>query len=355
MAERVGLTKGTVSRALNGYPDISDRTRHRVARAAEEMGYRPLAHAQAIRTGRVRSIGLVLQVNEHDAHGPFLTEFLAGVTRAASAENWTLAVSTADSDRDMIETIERLVNERKADGFILPRTRSDDPRVTYLREHGVPFILFGRTRVPAGCAWFDILGEHAMRDAVVRLYRLGHRAIAFVNAGEEYNFTRLRHQGYLDGLAQVGLHPREEYVRGNVRKSEDGRRATESLLRLPVPPTGIVFATDEGALGAYNAARSLGLEIGRDVSVIAYDGIPEGKYAQPRLTTFSVDTRAAGASLASMLIQRIRGAAPEDLRQTAPAQLMVRGSDGAPRYGAEELGHRIAGNLNFRKQWEKHK
>src|SRR6056297_4238814 len=87
VARELGLAKGTVSRALDGYPDISDSTRNRVARMADRLGYAPLAHAQAIRTGRVRAIGIVLQIGEHDAQRPFLADFLAGVTTAASREH----------------------------------------------------------------------------------------------------------------------------------------------------------------------------------------------------------------------------------------------------------------------------
>ena len=84
LKNELGLAKGTVSRALNGYPDISESTRQRVKHAAEVMGYSPLSHAQAIRTGVVRSIGLVLQTSEHDGHRPFLASFLAGISEAAS-------------------------------------------------------------------------------------------------------------------------------------------------------------------------------------------------------------------------------------------------------------------------------
>lgn len=343
VAESVGLTKGTVSRALNGYPDISDRTRHRVIRAAEDLGYSPLAHAQAIKTGQVRSIGLVLQVSEHDAHGPFLTDFLAGVTTAASAENWTLSVATASNEEDMIQTIDRLVREQKVDGFILPRTLSQDPRAKHLTELGVPFILFGRIDEVDGCSWFDILGEDAMRQAVLRLNTLGHRRIGFANGGGEYHFAKLREQGYIQGLYEAGLEMDRTLICHNVRMTSDGIAATRSLMRSDVPPTAIIYATDQGALGAYHAAPELGIEIGKDLSVIAYDGIPEGVYASPALTTFSVDMRSAGSTLASLLIRQIRGEAPENLREFAQAQLVVRGSDGPPALSPNALAEKIAG------------
>lgn len=159
LASHLSLTKGTVSRALNGYQDISESTRLRVRRAAEQMNYRPLSYAQAIRTGRGRSIGLVLQVNEHDGHRPFVAEFLAGLSEAASREDWTLTVATAESDEATLRLLDKLSSEHKADGFILPRTKTDDPRVSFLREHGIPFILYGRTENSMGCAWFDIESE----------------------------------------------------------------------------------------------------------------------------------------------------------------------------------------------------
>lgn len=313
-----------------------------MARAAKELGYVPLAQAQAIRTGRVRSIGLVLQISEHDAHGPFLTDFLAGVSAAASAEGWTLAVATANSDSHMIDTLGRMVGERKADGFILQRTLVDDPRVRFLRREDVPFVMFGRTADDTGCAWFDILGEDAMYDAVLRLHGLGHRRIGFVTGGCEYNFCRLRRGGYRKGLDAAGLAYEPDLVREDARLSSDGAAATTALLTRPDPPTAIVYATDEAALGAYQAAAALGLQIGSDLSIIAYDGIPEGIHARPALTTFSVDTRGAGERLAELLIRRIRGEAPEDLRETAHATLVDRGSDGPPRLSSHALAEHVA-------------
>ncbi len=345
VADALGLSKGTVSRALNNYPDISESTRLRVARKAEAMGYRPLAQAQAIRTGRARSVGLVLSVDAENTQKPFLTDFLDGVSRAASAEHWTLTVATATSQQAGLETIHRLVEERKADGFILPRTRIHDPRVALCKELSVPFVLYGRVADPQGCAWFDIRGEAAMRKAVLRLAAAGHRRIAFVNGGEEYNYSVLRLAGYRRGLAEARLDDTPELIRTGAMTQEAGEAAAEALLGLPRPPTAIIFALDAAALGAFRTARRLGLEIGRELSIIAYDGIPEGAFAAPGLTTFGVDARRAGIRLTEMLIARIRGAAPESLRELADATLVVRGSDGPPQLGSEELARKIrAGN-----------
>ena len=330
LSRELGLTKGTVSRALNGYDDISESTRTRVARAAERMGYRPLAQAQAIRTGMARALGLVLNAGPDNTHKPFLTDFLDGISRAASEEGWSLSIATALDEQDEVATIARLVAEHKVDGFILPRTRVSDPRIDLLRDLEVPFVLYGRTGDTEGCAWHDISGEDAMRDAVLRLHGLGHVRIGFVNGDSGFNYAPLRRDGYLAGLAEAGLPHDPDLVRSGAITPQQGMARGGQLLDLPNPPTAIVCALDRAALGVYRAAEARGLRIGRDLSVIAYDGIPEAATATPPLTTFAVDTRAAGARLAKLLFARIRGADLNHLREVVPAHLIARGSDGPP-------------------------
>ncbi|AHM02691.1 transcriptional regulator, LacI family [Roseibacterium elongatum DSM 19469] len=327
LAAELGLAKGTVSRALNGYPDIAEATRLRVARAAERMGYRPLAQAQAIRTGRARSLGLVLNAGRADAHKPFLTDFLDGISRGASEENWTLTVATALDEEDEVATLDRLVDEHKVDGFILPRTKRHDPRIALLRRRAMPFVLYGRTGEPEGCAWFDISGEDAMAGAVARLARRGHRRIGFLGGHPDFNFTHLRRDGYLAGLTAAGLPHDPDLIQEGIFTVPEAEVAALRLLDLPDAPSAIVCALDLAAMGLYRAAPRAGRQIGRDLAVISYDGIPEAATLDPPLTTYVVDTRAAGRRLAQMLLARIRGTAPEALREIVPARLIPRGSD----------------------------
>ena len=120
-----------------------------------------------------------------------------------------------------------------------------------------------------------------------------------------------------------------------------GRVATIKLLGMPLPPTAIVYATDATALGAYEAASELNLKIGKEISIIAYDGLPEGAYVKPALTTFKVDTAKAGARLTALLIERIRGTKAEELRETDSAVFRPGASEGPPLLSSRELAHRI--------------
>ena len=328
MAEALGLTKSTVSRALNGYADISEATQLRVKRMAEQLNYQPLSHAQAIKTGRARSLGLVLQLSDHDAHRPFLAEFLAGVSNGASAEGYTLTVASADDDAHMIATFQSLIADRKADGFILPRAMVQDIRVALLRDADVPFILFGRQDDDAGCCWHDICGENAMRDAVLYLAGLGHTRIGFINGGLIYNYAGLRRVGFEAGMAAANLKLDANLIIEDVVTMEKGRAAGKQLLNEPDRPTAIVCAVDRAALGVYQAAASCNLRIGTELSVTGYDGIQEGAHVTPPLSTFAVDAQQAGERLAKLLVRRIRGEPVEKLRETAPAIFLDRGSVG---------------------------
>lgn len=341
LADALGLTKGTVSRALNDYPDISESTRLRVRKTAEKMGYVPFSSAQSIRTGLSHALGLILRMDTHDNYRLFVADFLHGISRAAGDRGWTLTVATAMSEKDEDLMLRRLASEFKADGFILPRTLLSDPRVTTLRDVGVPFILYGRTDIDQAYSWVDILGEDVMSDAVARLAELGHERIGFVNGHTCCTYARLRREGYVSGLAAAGRPFDPALVVSDAVDEGCGADATRRLLELDNPATAIVFAVDGAALGAYRAARQLGLEIGRDLSVIGYDGHPDGKLMVPQLSTYKVDLCLAGERLANLLIDQIGGEDPEALQEVIGVDFTANGSHGKPRRSSHEIARHV--------------
>lgn len=342
VSEALGLTKSTVSRALNGYPDISESTRQRVRHMANKIGYRPLSHAQAIRTGRTKSLGFVIQMADHDSQRPFLAEFLSGLSQGASAQAWTLTIAASTSEAGTIETIQNMIRDRKVDGFILPRTEVDDSRINLLRAAKVPFVLFGRNPDPADCAWFDVLGEDAMHDAVVRLHGLGHRKIGFINGGMRYTYGHLRRDGFASGMAELDLRIDPAHVREDAVTIDAGAESARQILASPNPPTAIICSVDMAAIGVYRAVAELGLTVGKDVSVISYDGIPDGAHLTPQLSTFAVDYTKCGTRLSELLIKRILGGSHEILRETTHATYLDRGSAAAPEKTSAQLAEAIA-------------
>ncbi len=347
LAESLELPKGTVSKALNGYGDISELTKARVTEAADKLGYRPLGHAQAIRTGRIKSVGLVLQTDEHDGYGIFLRDFLAGISQHSSAEGWTLTVASAGSQEEFEEVASRLVEQRKVDGFILPRPRVNDPRYLFLKTMGIPSVLFGRIDPDAKsddpmAAWYDIDGESLFASAVRRMWDFGHLRIGFVGAPDCYTFAHFRKAGYLQGLAEVGLPFDDDLVVADARTREDGAQAARRLLSLSEPPTAIIYSTDEAALGVYQVATDFGLRLGQDLSLSAYDGTILGQHMHPPLTSFRVDMCEAGAQLSSILVGLTEGESPDNLRKIAAAELVEGRTDGPPSLTSQDLAAHIS-------------
>lgn len=342
LSDHLNLSKGTVSRALNKYPDIAESTQLRVASAAKQLGYRPSSHAQAIKTGLVKSIGLVLNVDSENSHKPFLSNFLDGISQRLGEDEWTLLVATAQSSTHSIEVHSRLVAEQKVDGFILPRTKIHDERAELLKNKGVPFVLYGRVADTAGCAWFDVAGEEAMAKAVARLVAFGHQRIAYIGGNADINFELLRLAGYRAGLTEAGLDIDVSLILEGAMTEDAGFAAAHTLLSSPVPPTAIVCALDQAALGACRAIASLGLEVGRDISIIGYDGLPEGRYARPSLTTFAVDSKMAGIRLADIVLKIVRGADADSFRELVGADLIERHSDGPCTKSPKEISALIA-------------
>ena len=341
LAKSLGLTKSTVSRALNDYPDISAKTKKKVSEQALAMGYRPSQQARGLKTGISKSVGLVLNMDAEHTHKPFLSDFIDGLSATLSTAGWTLTVATARNQNETLSVHRNLLIERKVDGFILPRTATRDSRVEMLREADVPFVLFGRTADQTGCAWYDIDGELAMFHAVRRLVAFGHQRIAYIGGAPDSHFHLLRQQGFTQALEQFGLPQEKVLLRSGGMTEAGGANAAQALLHLPSPPTALVCALDRGALGSYRSIRDLGLKVGQEVSVIGYDGIPEGAYATPALTSFAVDNAAAGSKLAELLLRRIDGEPLDKLREIGKARLVERASDGPPLLSSEQLAVRI--------------
>ena len=344
VARHLGVAKGTVSRALNNYGDVSAAMRQRVAAAAHALGYKPSSLARRLTRGRADTVGMVLIVGGPLLSDPFLSEFLDGVSRSLRRRSRDLLVATAPSAEAAVGEYEAMAQLRKVDGFLLTRTESRDPRVRFLQDKGLPFVTHGRVEGENSHPWFDIDNEAAMVEAVGHLAQLGHRRIGLVAAPSKLNFARLRRRGFYRGIAAAGLERQDAPLETTAAIDiESGRMAAHRLLRAALPPTALVCMTDLLAIGAYAAARDLRLRVGRDLSVIGYDGLATGAFLDPPLTTFDQASGDYGACVADMLLDLIDGVAADQPGRLERARFVARGSHGPPRLRPHELAARVRG------------
>ena len=331
LAQHVGLTESTVSRALNGYDDIAPATREHVRIAANTLGYRPNPTARRLATGRAETVAYMMPSGQSALSTPFVPMLLQGLGDALSVRRWDLLVVQSPvgvEGEAELDTLRKLIASGRVSGVVLSRPLQDDARIEFLKASGFPFIVHGRARDAAGYAWFDIDSRAAFRQAVDHLAGLGHRRIGMVSASTDLNFVQERLDGYLDGLTRNHLAVDSALTAFADLSDAGGRTAAAQLLAQPDPPTALLCTTDLQAIGALAAIRALGMRPGEDVSVIGYDGFWMGQHTDPPLTTLAQPQTDSGLKLGEMLLAIIDGGEPADFQILRQAELVRRSSDG---------------------------
>ena len=327
LANNLGLSVTTVSRALAGYTDVAATTRERVQREAARSGYQANPVARRLRTGRSGTVGIVVPA-EQGTFDQFFLAMLGAIGPLLSRAGLDLVLMGAPPGDSELHAYSQLVEQHRVDGIVLARTRRDDARIRYLQERGVPFVAHGRSETRSGFAFLDIDGEAAFAQATQRLIEFGHDNIALINAPGHYTFAHHRAAGWRNTLAAGGLPP------GTMLEAEaaeeHGFRLMQQLLALRRPPTAVLCATDRMAVGALHALASTGLRAGRDVSVIGYDDLPIASYTDPPLTTLEQPISRMAQRLVEMLLALLGGAEPSAFAEVWPARLIARQSDGPP-------------------------
>ncbi len=327
LAQSLGLSITTVSRALDNYSDVSEATRARVRAAAEAAGYRPNAAARRLRKGSTEMVTMVLPTEPGQFNEPLYIELLAALGKRLARDGYDLTLLASPPGTEEIKTYRRLVEGRRTDGLIVVRTRRDDARVRWLLDADFPFVTMGRTDVTGDFAFVDGDGETAFREATERLIALGHRRIALLGAPSAFTFATLRRAGYRSAMAARSLSPVEVEVMAD---EEGGHAGASALLSAPDRPTALLCATDRIAYGALRAARRLGLAVPGDLSVVGHDNRPASAFSDPPLTTMELPIAETGDLLADLLLARIGGADPRTLRRICPVRFLERQSTAPP-------------------------
>ncbi len=334
LAAELGLSQTTVSRALNGYPEVNEATRKRVSEAAHRLGYRADASARRLATGRSGAIGVALPLQRSMHFGPHTAEFLSGISERMAEAEIDIVVAPLDADDEM-PAFRRLAASRRVDAVVISAPTPQDPRIAALTELGLPFLLHGRVEVPLPHAWLDIDNEGAFHRATSHLIDLGHRHIALINGPEDQTFAIHRNRGFREAMLARGLTPDPQLISGGRFTDENGFRLAQAFLERSPRPTAFLAGSMMTALGVFRAIRLAGLELGKDVSMIAHDDVFPYLNADnmvPSMSTTRSSIRAAGARIGELLLQMLQGKPASSIHELWPVELVLRQSTGpAPR------------------------
>ncbi|WP_405801078.1 LacI family DNA-binding transcriptional regulator [Streptomyces sp. NBC_01506] len=317
VARSAGVSRQTVSRALNDKGEIHGSTKQRVLDAALALGYRPSRFARGLVRQDTISVGLVIP----DLLNPFFTEVAAAALEAARARGWhVLVYDTADSAEEERGTLEVIASQ--VDAVVGYFSRSEDEIEKLTR--GVPVVLIDRERRTERFSSIRIDGADGVKAAITHLVKTGHRRIGMLDhAGRSE--PSVRHAWFAAAMVACGLDAGP--VRGADQSVEGGESALEALLAEHPDVTAVFTFNDIIAIGALRAARRLGRHIPRDLAVIGFDGLRLGTLVEPPLSTVALDTRALGALAVEQAARLLTGSgplAPDEL--VARARLLVRES-----------------------------
>jgi DNA-binding LacI/PurR family transcriptional regulator len=334
VSELAGVSQSTVSRILNQRSSavpIAPATRERVLRVIEELGYRPHPLARGLRGGGTALLGLIVR----EVADPFFASAIEAIADESRRRGYSLVLGHARSSAREALVLAEVLETRHCDGVILLGDLRDEPRLwAELKGSELAMVAVCQGGRAPGIPTVDCDNRLGATMALQHLYGLGHRRIAFLDAGwlGDVEERRLAYHAFMGerGLSVPdGYHQR---LSGN--HPEAGLAAFRALLELPSPPTAVFCATDQVALGALAAADRLGLRIPTDISVVGFDDIPMARFAVPGLTTVRQPLRPMARLAMERLLDLIRsGAGPRGgpaLREQLRPSLVVRNSTAAP-------------------------
>ncbi len=328
IAAHLGISPATVSRALNGFPEVGAKTRARVLAASKEFNYAPNTNAKRLATGKSGAVGMVFGASRNLLMDPHFLDFLAGLSLVLSDREIDLVIRVAPPGKQL-EQYERLMRNGSVDGMIVSAPEVDDARIKALLAADFPFVVHGRTDQNAPYAYYDIDNDGAISDAVNLLGQMGHKRVAFINGPCDMVFAQQRLVAFEREMGARDNHLPRQFISHDVMGEELGYDRAIAMLDQDNAPSAFICSSTLQALGVMRAANEAGLRIGNDISIVAHDdNLPQVRtenFAVP-LTVTRAPIRDAANQLGRMISSLVAGEDPKMLQHTEKTDLIVRAS-----------------------------
>lgn len=305
LAQQLNMSIGTVSRALNGKPDVSAETRRRVLEAAAAAGYVPNQAGRALRKGSTGVVGFMMQTG-HEITGEgdvFFMSVFDGVQTVFARHQLDLVALLCSSEEDPDAYLQRVVARGFADALIISATKRQDHRIDFLASRNIPFIALGRSETDAGHPWIDLDFEGMAEVGVSRLIGKGHRRIGIFAPLDDANLGFVLVDAYRKVLARHGIDFDPSLIFRANPNERGGHAIAHAIAAMPEDrrPTGFVLTNEIMSLGFYNGLFEVGLPPGEAIAVIGRDS-PQAHFLVPKLTCFRLSLRDLGITLAESLL-----------------------------------------------------
>lgn len=331
VAAVAGVSSMTVSRVVNGAPNVRDSTRRRVLEAIEQLNYSPNTAARSLAAGSATHIGL-FYANPSDA---YLTQFLVGALDGARRAGCHLVIEVCEGEtaEAQAEATRRFANTH-VEGVILPPPVSEyDPVHAELAAADIPVVSVARGLAPADALNVRIDDYEAARTITRHLIELGHRAIGHIRGHPGHMASAERHRGFNDALAEAGLDPDAAPVEQGYFSYKSGLIAAQRLIARPSRPTAIFAANDDMAAATVSVAHRSGLEVPGDISITGFDDTALATSIWPELTTIRQPIAAMAEAALDLLLAHLSTArgTPRVRERVLDFEFIIRDSAGPPK------------------------
>lgn len=337
IAQRAGVSESAASFALNGRPGVSEVTRDRVRRVAEQLGWRPSAAARALSGEGAATVGLVLaRPAETLGVDSFFLQLVSGIQEVLARRHLGLLLQVVEDIEAECAVYRRWWAEHRVDGVLVADPRTDDPRPALLDELGLPGVVIGAlsdsdSRTHRRLSQVRVEDTQAMAAVIGRLHSLGHRRIAHVAGLPTLAHTARRIDSLRAEAERQGLTAARSVVTDY--SDTEGAAVTRRVLQEPDPPTAIIYDNDVMAAAGLGAALGLGRAVPGDVSIVSWEDSAVCRLVQPWLTALSRDAVAFGRIAAEELIVLLDGGVARMVSLPLP-RLIERGSTASALSGA---------------------
>ena len=328
VASAAGVSIATVSRVLNGRPDVAPATRAAVLRAVRDQRFSTNRSARALSGGRTGLVGVTLPLVE----AAYFSEILGGTAEALYEQDMRVVLSPTLHLHDRAMTLLDRLMHGTTDGAVLMLPEETNEELKALQRLGYPFVVVDpRVPLDEGVPSVSAANASGARAAIQHLLSLGHRRIAALTGIAEWLASSERLNGYHSAHASAGVLSDPELVVEGDFTLEGGEASAALLLDAPEPPTAIFAFNDNMAVGVLRAARARGVRVPEDLSVVGFDDSEQAAIVTPALTTVRQPLAEMGRMAVSLLLRLLENQRVEGLNVELATRLVVRESTAPPR------------------------
>lgn len=323
VAREANVSMATVSRVVNGNPNVKPTTRKKVLEAIDRLGYRPNAVARGLASKKTTTVGVIIP----DISSIFYSELARGIEDIATMYKYNIILSNSDQNTDKELHLLNTMLGKQVDGIVFMGGNITDVHVEEFKRSPVPIVLAASVEEQAQTPSVNINYEQAIYDSVQLLVEKGHKRIAFVSGPMSEPINSMRKlAGYKRALEEAGIVFDEALVAEGDYSYDSGIEALANLLDQSDKPTAVIAATDEMALGVIHGAQDRGESIPEDLEVIGFDNTRLSLMVRPQLTTVVQPTYDIGAVAMRLLTKLMNKEQVEDQIVELPHRIEERQS-----------------------------